>query len=126
MEPPGLGSYRLREAGARRVLLSAAKRWALMHELGGDPEMPLDRLLGETDGFDLVLIEGYKREPFPKIEIRRDGGASRQPLAGSAPQIVAIASDRPGEEADALPVFHLDDIGAMADFITAHLRLGAG
>ena len=95
-----------------------------MHELGGDPEMPLERLLGETAGFDLVLIEGYKREPFPKIEIRRDGGASRQPLAGSAPQIVAIASDRPGEEADALPVFHLDNISGMADFIAAHLRLG--
>ena len=82
------------------MLLSSPKRWALMHELGGEPEMPLERLLGEAAGFDLVLIEGYKREPFPKIEIRRDGGASRQPLAGSAPQIVAIASDRPGEEAD--------------------------
>jgi molybdopterin-guanine dinucleotide biosynthesis protein B len=96
-----------------------------MHELDGDPEVPLDRLLGEAAGFDLVLIEGYKREPFPKIEIRRDGGASRQPLTGSAPQIVAIASDRPSEEADNLPVFHLDDIGGMADFIAAHLRLGA-
>ena len=82
IDAPGRDSYRLREAGARRVLLSSPKRWALMHELGGDPEMPLDRLLGETAGFDLVLIEGYKREPFPKIEIRRDGGASRQPLGG--------------------------------------------
>jgi molybdopterin-guanine dinucleotide biosynthesis protein B len=96
-----------------------------MHELCGDPEMPLDRLLGEAAGFDLVLIEGYKREPFPKIEIRRDGGTSRQSLAGSAPQIVAIASDRPGEEADGLPIFHLDDISGMADFISAHLRLTA-
>ena len=126
IDQPGRDSYRLREAGAQRVLLSSPKRWALMHELGGDPEMPLERLLGETVDFDLVMIEGYKREPFPKIEIRRDGGTSRQSLAGSAPQIVAIASDRPGEEADALPVFHLDDIGALADFITAHLRLGAG
>ena len=105
------------------MLLSSPKRWALMHELSGEPEMPLDRLLGEAAGFDLVLIEGYKREPFPKIEIRRDGGASRQPLVRSAPQIVAIASDRPGEEADGLPVFHLDDIGGMADFIAAHLTL---
>jgi molybdopterin-guanine dinucleotide biosynthesis adapter protein len=115
IDQPGRDSYRLREAGARRVLLSSPKRWALMHELGGDPEVPLDQ----------VLVEGYKREPFPKIEIRRDGGASRQPLAGSAPQIVAIASDRPSEEVDDLPVFHLDDIGGMADFIAAHLRLGA-
>ena len=73
----------------------------------------------------MVLIEGYKREPFPKIEIRRDGGTSRQPLAGSAPQIVAIASDRPGEEADRLPVFHLDDVGGMADFIADYLRLAS-
>ena len=125
IDQPGRDSYRLREAGARRVLLSSPKRWALMHELGGDPEVPLDQLLGEAAGFDLVLVEGYKREPFPKIEIRRDGGASRQPLAGSAPQIVAIASDRPGEETDGLPVFHLDDIGGMANFIAAHLGLGA-
>jgi molybdopterin-guanine dinucleotide biosynthesis protein B len=125
IDQPGRDSYRLREAGARRVLLSSPKRWALMHELGGDPEVPLDQLLGEAAGFDLVLVEGYKREPFPKIEIRRDGGASRQPLAGSAPQIVAIASDRPSEEVDDLPVFHLDDIGGMVDFIAAHLRLGA-
>ena len=74
IDQPGRDSYRLREAGARRVLLSSPRRWALMHELSGDPEMPLDRLLGEAAGFDLVLIEGYKREPFPKIEIRRDGG----------------------------------------------------
>ena len=110
-----------REPGAS---VASPKRWSLMHELGGDPEMPLDRLLAEASGFDLVVIEGYKRERFPKIEIRRDGGASRQPLAGSAPQIVAIASDRPGEEADRLPVFHLDDIGGMADLIAAQLRLG--
>ncbi len=72
-----------------------------MRELGGDPEMPFDGLLGETGGCDLVLVEGYKREPFPKIEIRRDGGASRRTAGRSVPQIVAIASDRPGDEADA-------------------------
>jgi molybdopterin-guanine dinucleotide biosynthesis protein B len=125
IDQPGRDSYRLREAGARRVLLSSPKRWALMHELGDDPEVSLDRLLIEAAGFDLVLIEGYKCEPFPKFEIRRDGAASRKPLAGSAPQIVAIASDHPGEERDGLPVFHLDDIGGMADFIAVHLGLGA-
>src|SRR4029079_3693706 len=117
IDQPGRDSYRLREAGARRVLLSSPKRWALMHELYDEPEMPLDRLLAEAGGVDLVLIEGYKREPFPKIEIRRDGGASRQPLAGSAPQIVAIASDRPGEEAAHLPVLHLYDVGGVGAFL---------
>ena len=107
------------------MLLSSPKRWALMHELHDEPEMPLDRLLADAGGFDLVLIEGYKRESFPKIESRRDGGTSRQPLAESAPQIVAIASDRPAEEADGLPVFHLDDVGGMADFIADYLRLAS-
>jgi molybdopterin-guanine dinucleotide biosynthesis adapter protein len=125
IDQPGRDSYRLREAGAWRVLLSSPKRWALMHELHDEPEMPLDRLLAEAGGVDLVLIEGYKREPFPKIEIRRDGGASRQPLGERAPQIVAIASDRPGEEQDSLPVFHLDDVGGLADFIADYLRLAS-
>ena len=125
IDQPGRDSYRLREAGARRVVLSSPKRWALVHELGGEPEVSLDRLLGEAAGFDLVMIEGYKSEPFPKIEVRRDGASSRQPLVGRAPQVVAVASDRPGEEPDALPVFHVDDIVGIADFIIAHLRLEA-
>ncbi|MGD0533655.1 MAG: molybdopterin-guanine dinucleotide biosynthesis protein B [Methyloceanibacter sp.] len=125
IDQPGRDSYRLREAGARRVVLSSPKRWALMHELRDEPEMPLDQILAEVGDSDLVLIEGYKREPFPKIEIRRDGGASRQPLAKSSPQIVAIASDRPSEEEDGLPTFHLDDVSAMADFIVQYLRLAS-
>jgi molybdopterin-guanine dinucleotide biosynthesis protein B len=121
----GRDSYKLREAGARRVLLSSPKRWALMHELRDEPEMPLNQLLTEAGPSDLILIEGYKREPFPKIEIRRDGAASRQPLAESSPQIVAIASDRPSEENDSLPIFNLDDVGRMADFIVDYLRLAS-
>ena len=70
-----------------------------------------------------ILVEGYKREAFPKIEIRRDGAASREPLAGTFPQIVAIASDRPADEKETLPVFKLDDITGMADFIMTHLGL---
>jgi molybdopterin-guanine dinucleotide biosynthesis protein B len=71
-----------------------------------------------------VLIEGYKREPFPKIEIRRDGAASREPLQGSFPQVVAIASDRPDAEHGTLPVFDLNDIKSIADFIVATIGLG--
>jgi molybdopterin-guanine dinucleotide biosynthesis protein B len=123
IDQPGRDSYRLREAGAQRVVLSSPKRWALMHELRDEPEMPLDQILAEAGDSDLILIEGYKREPFPKIEIRRDGGTSRQPLAKSSPQIVAIASDRPSEEDDGLPTFHLDDVSGMADFIVGYLRL---
>jgi molybdopterin-guanine dinucleotide biosynthesis protein B len=70
-----------------------------------------------------VLVEGFKREDFPKIEIRREGAASREPLHGAYPHVVAIASDRPEAEQTPLPVFGLDDIAGMADFIVARLGL---
>jgi len=125
IDEPGRDSYKLREAGARRVVLSSPKRWALMHELRDEPEMPFEQILSEAGPCDLVLIEGYKRESFPKIEIRRASGISRQPLAGTSPQIVALASDRPAEETEALPTFHLDDVRGIADFIVAYLRLAS-
>ena len=87
------------------------------------PELPFADILAYAGTCDLVLVEGYKREAFPKIEIRRDGAASREPLQDSFPQIVAIASDRPEAEDGTLPVFHLDDITGMADFIVATIGL---
>src|SRR6476660_9256183 len=90
IDHPGRDSYKLREAGARRVVLSSPKRWALTHELRDDPEMPFEQILSAAGPCDLVLVEGYKSESFPKIEIRRTSGRSRQPLAGTSPQIVAI------------------------------------
>jgi molybdopterin-guanine dinucleotide biosynthesis protein B len=125
IDQPGRDSFKLREAGARRVILSSKRRWALMHELGEGPELSFEQILGAAGPCDVILVEGYKREAFPKIEIRRDGSASREPLAGTSPEIVAIASDRPDREKDALPVFHLDDIAGMAEFIVSHLRLEA-
>jgi molybdopterin-guanine dinucleotide biosynthesis protein B len=120
----GRDSFKMRAAGARQVALSSARRFAVMRELGGAPELSLEEILAYAGRCDLILVEGYKREAFPKIEIRRDGAASREPLAGMFPQIVAIASDHPADEKDPLPVFRLDAIAGMADFITAHLGLG--
>jgi molybdopterin-guanine dinucleotide biosynthesis adapter protein len=124
IDRPGRDSYRLREAGARRVILSSPKRWALMHELENSPEIAFKDILSEAGPCDLVLVEGFKHESFPKIEIRREGGASRQPLT-SVPEVVAVASDRPGEEIEPLPIFHLNDIKGIADFITRHLNLSS-
>jgi len=123
IDQPGRDSYRLREAGARRVIISSPKRWALMHELGDEPEMPFEHIVSVAAPCDLILIEGFKREQFPKIEIRRDAAASREPLAANSTQVVAIASDRPREETDPLPVFNLDDVSGIADFIVAYLQL---
>ena len=120
----GRDSYKMREAGACQVALSSPRRFALMRELDGAPELSFADILAYAGSCDLVLIEGYKREPFPKIEIRREGAASREPLQGSFPQIVAIASDRPDAEHGTLPVFDLDDIKRIADFVVATVGLG--
>ena len=119
----GRDSYKMREAGACQVALSSPRRFALMRELGDSPEMAFAEILAYAGKCDLVLVEGYKREAFPKIEIRRDGAASREKLQGSFPQIVAIASDRPKVEDDALPVFDLNDVKSIADFVVAKVGL---
>lgn len=119
----GRDSFKLREAGAAEVALSSPRRFALMRELGDAPEMSFAEVLSYLGPCDLVLVEGFKREDFPKIEIRKEGAASREPLHGRFPGIVAIASDRPHSETEALPVFHLDDIAGMANFIAGHLGL---
>ena len=123
IDHPGRDSFELREAGACQVALSSPKRFALMRELGATPEMSFAEVLAHAGPCDLVLVEGFKRESFPKIEIRKQGAASREPLHGEFPQVVAIASDRPETERDDLPVFHLDDIAAIADFVVLHLGL---
>jgi molybdopterin-guanine dinucleotide biosynthesis protein B len=79
--------------------------------------MTLQDLIPHAGPCDLILIEGYKSEAYPKIEIRRDGAVSREPLAGDCPGVVAIASDRPQDETDTLPVFQSDDVGQIVDFI---------
>jgi molybdopterin-guanine dinucleotide biosynthesis protein B len=122
IDQPGRDSYRLREAGARRVILSSPKRWALVHELGNCSELSFKAILAEAGRCDLVLVEGFKRESFSKIEIRREGATSLLPLTGTS-GVVAIASDRPDHETDPVPIFHLNDIRGMADFIVGHTKL---
>jgi len=123
IDHPGRDSFKMREAGACQVALSSPRRFAVMRELGGAPEMAFAEIVACAGPCDLVLVEGFKREALPKIEIRREGAASREPLHGAFPEIVAIASDRPDTETESLPTFHLDDIVGMADFIVAHLGL---
>jgi molybdopterin-guanine dinucleotide biosynthesis protein B len=123
LDHPGRDSFKLREAGARQIALSSPRRFALMRELGNEPELPFEEIRAYLDPSDLVLVEGFKREPFPKIEIRREGAASREPLCGNFPGVVSIASDRPETETDLLPTFRLEDTNGIADFIIGHLGL---
>ncbi|WEJ08910.1 molybdopterin-guanine dinucleotide biosynthesis protein B [Sinorhizobium sp. K101] len=112
----GADSYRHREAGAHEVTIVSSTRFAIMHELRGAPEPTFEEILSRLAPCDLVLIEGYKREPVPKIEARREESANREPLAPNDPHILAIAADHSVADAG-LPVFDLDDTQAIADFI---------
>ena len=118
----GADSWRHREAGAHEVTIVSGTRYAIMHELRGTPEPTLDEVLARLAPCDIVLIEGYKREPVPKIEARRTEAANRTPLAPTDPHIRAIAADH-AVEGESLPVFDLDDTLAIADFILATLDL---
>ncbi|THK38588.1 molybdopterin-guanine dinucleotide biosynthesis protein B [Ensifer sp. MPMI2T] len=112
----GADSYRHREAGAHEVTIVSSTRFAIMHELRGAPEPSFEEILARLAPCDLVLIEGYKREPIPKIEARRMDSANREPLAPSDPHIVAIAADHRVTDSN-LAVFDLDDTAAIADFV---------
>jgi molybdopterin-guanine dinucleotide biosynthesis protein B len=118
----GADSYRHREAGAHEVTIVSGTRYAIMHELRGAPEPAFEEIVSRLAPCDLILIEGYKREPIPKVEARRLEAMKREPLAPTDPHIVAIAADHPVVD-DTLPVFDLDDTTAIADFIAATVGL---
>jgi molybdopterin-guanine dinucleotide biosynthesis protein B len=118
VDRPGKDSYEHRSAGARQVLVASAHRWALMTEHRGAPEPGLAELLPRFDTVDLVIVEGFKRDAHPKIEVHR--GANAKPwLHPDDPFIAAIASDI-APPAGHLPHAHLDDIAAIADLVLRH------
>lgn len=114
----GADSFRHRQAGAHEVAIVSGTRFAIMHELRGEPEPSFEEILSRIAPCDLVLIEGYKREPVPKIEARRLEAAKREPLAATDPWIKAIAADHAVTDTS-LPLFDLDDTAGIADFIMA-------
>lgn len=117
IDQPGKDSWLHRQAGATEVLIGSANRWALMHELRGAAEPTLAELLTRLSPVDLVLIEGFKCGPHPKIEIYRH--ANGKPfLHPEDPSIVALASDT--EVAGPLPSVDLDDVDGVADFVLKH------
>lgn len=116
-------SARHRRAGAAQVAIVSSRRWALMTETAPADEPPLAEILAKLAPADLIVVEGYKRAVMPKIEVRRKGASQTEPLAPHDPNIVAIAADTPDAHAGMLPVFHLDDVSGLADFLTRTLRL---
>jgi molybdopterin-guanine dinucleotide biosynthesis protein B len=109
-------SARHRRAGAAQVAIVSSRRWAVVTELRDAPEPGLHDVLDKLEPCDLVLVEGYKSAPIPKIEARRCQGHPGPPLASEHPMVVAIASDHEVTDSS-LPRFSLDDISSIADFI---------
>ena len=117
VDQQGKDSWRHRHAGCQEVLVTSSRRWALMHELRGAAEPALQELTQHLSDCDLLLIEGFKREPIPKLEVYRS--VVGEPLLFPHDEhIVAVASDARVDTR--LPQFLLDDIAAIADFIEQH------
>ena len=122
IDEPGKDSYEHRVAGAKEVMISAANRWALMHELRGEEKPSVEELIGRMTPVDLLLVEGFKWHSHPKIEVHRPS-VGKPLLQKDDKEIVAVASD---EEIAGLPVPVLDinDSGTIADFIVKTCALG--
>jgi molybdopterin-guanine dinucleotide biosynthesis adapter protein len=120
VDQPGKDSYEHRKAGAAEVIVSSARRWVQMHEIGRGAEASLADLLRRLSPCDLVLVEGYKRERHPKMEIFRQA-IGKPPLYSGDNRIIAIASDSPVLETH-LPVVDLNDIAAVADAVCSHAQ----
>ncbi|MEX2641984.1 MAG: molybdopterin-guanine dinucleotide biosynthesis protein B [Acetobacterales bacterium] len=119
VDQPGKDSHAHRQAGATEVLVSSARRWALMHELRGAPELDLQAILARLSQVDLVLVEGFKSAPIAKIEVHRHE-TGHPLLAPNDPHVIAVASDVPALQAP-VPVLDLDDAGAIAGFVIDRL-----
>jgi molybdopterin-guanine dinucleotide biosynthesis protein B len=120
VDQPGKDSYRHRHAGCAEVLISSSTRWALMHELRGAAEPSLQEQLRHFSPCDLVIVEGYKNEAIPKIEVHRRAGHTPLLYPGDA-NVVAVATD---ELLDTqLPQLDVDDAEDVARFLLQYLGL---
>ncbi|WP_442880777.1 molybdopterin-guanine dinucleotide biosynthesis protein B [Bosea sp. (in: a-proteobacteria)] len=120
LDTPGKDSWAHRQAGASEVLISSARRWALLHELRDEPEATLADLLRRLSPVDLVIVEGFKRDPHAKLEVYRAANG-KPPLHPEDPSIVAVASDIAFPQAGR-PVLGLDDVPAIADLLLARAQ----
>jgi molybdopterin-guanine dinucleotide biosynthesis adapter protein len=120
VDQPGKDSYRHRQAGASEIMVTSSRRWVLMHELRGAHEPNFEEQIKRFSPCDLLLVEGFKHAPIPKLEVWR--AETGEPLIHpNDPHIVAVASDKRVDTP--LPVLPLDDDGQVSQFILAHLKL---
>lgn len=121
VDKAGKDSYRHRHAGASEVLVTSSQRWVLMHELRGTPEPSFEEQLRHFSPCDLVIVEGFKFQAIPKLEVHR-AGTDAALLHPNDANIVAVATDAKVETS--LPLLDLNDDGAIAEFILGYIELG--
>jgi molybdopterin-guanine dinucleotide biosynthesis adapter protein len=126
IDQPGKDSYRHRQAGCQEVLVSSGARWALMHELRDEPELLAREALARLSPCDIALVEGFKGEPIPKLEVWRPA-LGKPLLHPEDANILAVATDSPDALPAAsrarLPVLALDDYDAAATLVVLHARV---
>ncbi len=120
VDHPGKDSYRHRQAGAAEVLVTSSRRWVLMHELRGGKEPTFEEQIAHLSPCDLLIVEGFKYLPIPKLEVWR--AVTGEPmLHPNDPDIVAVASD--AKVATTVPLLALDAHEEIAAFVLRHLGL---
>ena len=122
MDRPGKDTFRHREAGAHEVLVASGTRWALLHEVAG-PEPTLPDLLTKLDPVDIVLVEGFKAHPYPKLEVHRPA-LGKPPIWPDAPDVVAVATDET-IDCGTRTKLPLNDPAAVARWILHHANTAA-
>lgn len=124
LEPPHKDSARFRQAGAQEVMVASPYRYAIVHELRGAPEPGLSEQIARLSAADLVLVEGFKHEAIPRLEVYRqeNGTAPLHEEPGSG--FIAVATPAGSQLGTPLPQLPLDEPMAVARFICEHLGLG--
>lgn len=113
-------SARHRTAGSREICIVGGKRWAIIHQLDNEPEPNLEEVIAWMSPADIIIVEGYKSAAIPKIEVRCSTAFSQVKLTPDDKNVIAIATDK-DEPSETVPVFSRDDIGELADLVTARI-----
>ena len=121
IDRPGKDSFRHREAGAHEVMIASGHRWALMHELRQEAEPTLEELCARLSPCDLVLVEGYKFSPIPKLEVHRTE-TGHPLLYPNDAEIIAVVTD--SKETLPLPTLDIDAPQQVADHILNYFSFG--
>ena len=118
IDQPGTDSYLHREAGSQEILVSSSNRWVKIVELRDSKERKLSNLLNELDSPDIVIVEGFKNESHPKIEIIKDD--SNDYLFTKLDNVIGIVSNKKIDTA--IPRFNISNIDDIAEHILNNFR----